>query len=206
MRISIALTAVLFLSFSVANAADFQQGTHYEVISNTPSSTKQVVEYYSLWSSACHHVQPTLMRLKTKLAQDVTYRSSHVDFMRTASGEIQQTASKALLAAEKLNKGDDFKKAVFESLHNRRKRITSLTDLKNIAQSLGINSTQFGQLVNSFGVNAQYNKNQAEQKQLKNKLNSVPTLIVNGKYKILPNSTKTPQEMEQLVTYLLNKK
>ena len=146
--------------------------------------------------------------LKKSLPKDASFERNHVDFLRAASPKIQQMITKATVVAEQLGDSDKLIGAVFNYIHVQRAVITTEKDLRNIFVLNGADGDKFDKLMKSFSVNSQAKsmKKYQENMTAKRALTGVPTIIVNGKYKIDPaklDRANFEQDYQNLVKYLL---
>lgn len=200
------------LVFTVStSAAQYTEGEQYTKINETVSKKKEVREYFSVYCGHCFKFEPFMHSLKKSLPEGVSFERNHVDFLRAASPKIQQMITKATVVAEQLGNADKLIGAIFNYIHVQRAVITNEADLRKIFIVNGANGEKFDKLMKSFSVNAQAKtiKKYQEQMVAKRALTGVPTVIVNGKYKV--NSAKLDrnnfqQDYENLVKYLLELK
>ena len=101
--------------------------------------------------------------------------------------------------------------AIFKYIHVQRAPFSSEKDLRNLFVVNGADGAKFDKLMKSFSVNSQAKqfKKQQDFFSRKGALTGVPTVIVNGKYKVeaqgLDRSSRTALEDDyiKLVNYLL---
>jgi thiol:disulfide interchange protein DsbA len=198
------------LAFSVAaSAAQYTEGNQYTKVNETVTKKKEVREYFSVYCGHCFKFEPIMHGLKKSLPADASFERNHVDFLRAASPKVQQTITKAVAAADQFDNTDKLIGAIFNYIHVQRAVITSEKDLRNIFVLNGADGEKFDKLMKSFTVNAQAKSMKKNQDTMSAKrvLTGVPTIIVNGKYKI--DATKLDrnnieQDYQNLVKYLLD--
>ncbi|HSG52474.1 MAG TPA: thiol:disulfide interchange protein DsbA/DsbL, partial [Rheinheimera sp.] len=142
------MLAVLLLSSSL-HANSFNEGEHYEVISNTPSATPQVMEFFSYFCPHCYNFEPIAKQLKAQLPADVPFKRSPVAFMGGAMGPELQ---KALALAEMLKVDDQITPALFAMIHQKRTPPRNREELKSLFISAGISAEDFDNRINSMPV------------------------------------------------------
>lgn len=204
---SLLLLPLLALSLSVA-AAQYTEGEQYTKVNDTVTKKKEVREYFSVYCGHCFKFEPIMHSLKKSLPKDASFERNHVDFLRAASPKIQQMITKATVVAEQLGDSDKLIGAVFNYIHVQRAVITTEKDLRNIFVLNGADGDKFDKLMKSFSVNSQAKsiKKYQENMTAKRALTGVPTIIVNGKYKIDPaklDKNNFEQDYQNLVKYLL---
>lgn len=198
---------LLALSVNVA-ATQYTEGEQYTKVNETVTKKKEVREYFSVYCGHCFKFEPIMHGLKKSLPKDATFERNHVDFLRGASSKIQQMITKSIVVAEQLENSDKLVGAVFNYIHVQKAVITSEKDLRNIFVLNGADGDKFDKLMKSFSVNSKAKslKKYQENMTAKRVLTGVPTIIVNGKYKV--DATKLDknnfeQDYQNLVKYLL---
>ncbi len=198
---------LLALSINAA-AAQYTEGEQYTKVNETVTKKKEVREYFSVYCGHCFKFEPIMHSLKKSLPEDASFERNHVDFLRGASPKIQQMITKATVVAEQLGDSDKLIGAVFNYIHVQKAVITTEKDLRNIFVLNGADGVKFDKLMKSFSVNSQAKsiKKHQDTMSAKRVLTSVPTIIVNGKYKI--DATKLDrnnfeQDYQNLVKFLL---
>ncbi|MFQ3276905.1 MAG: thiol:disulfide interchange protein DsbA [Colwellia sp.] len=204
---SLLLMPLLALSVNVA-ATQYTEGEQYTKVNETVTKKKEVREYFSVYCGHCFKFEPIMHGLKKSLPKDATFERNHVDFLRGASSKIQQMITKSIVVAEQLENSDKLVGAVFNYIHVQKAVITSEKDLRNIFVLNGADGDKFDKLMKSFSVNSKAKslKKYQENMTAKRVLTGVPTIIVNGKYKV--DATKLDknnfeQDYQNLVKYLL---
>ncbi len=198
---------LLALSVNAA-ATQYTEGEQYTKVNETVTKKKEVREYFSVYCGHCFKFEPIMHGLKKSLPKDATFERNHVDFLRGASPKIQQMITKSIVVAEQLENSDKLVGAVFNYIHVQKAVITSEKDLRNIFVLNGADGDKFDKLMKSFSVNSKAKSLKKYQKNMtaKRVLTGVPTIIVNGKYKV--DATKLDknnfeQDYQNLVKYLL---
>lgn len=169
-----------------ANAANYTEGKQYTVVSESITKKPEVREYFSFYCPHCRSFEPIIGQAKKALPSEVKFQYNHVDFLRGASPQVQQMLSKAVVVAEQLGMQEKLMAALFNYIQVQRAVITSEKDIRNIFVLNGADGAKFDKLMKSFGVNSkakQMKKNQDSLAQSRG-LTSVPTVIINGKYRI----------------------
>lgn len=190
----------LFLLPLSIQAADFKEGTHYTVISQTVTEKPEVLEFFSFYCPHCFKFEPLIKTLKQNLPQEIKIKKNHVNFL---GKEMGAKLTHAYAAAELLGIEDTVSTIIFNRLHTQRKAIVSDQDIIDIFVQAGATEAEAKSAMVSFPVNgiaAQMKRNTESYK-----IRGVPTLIVNGKYQVKSNSVKSEKEFVALVNYLATK-
>ncbi|MBU2883402.1 thiol:disulfide interchange protein DsbA/DsbL [Psychrosphaera sp. B3R10] len=191
MKKIITLLATFVFAFSI-QAVELKEGVHFEVIAKEKTETPEIKEFFSYYCPHCLSFEPLAAKLKkSSKAQGIEFKKSHVDFLRAAGPDIQELLTRALVASDKLNV-PQVSTAIFNYIHKQRAVFTSEKDVKNLFLVHGVSAEQFDKAFNSFAVKAASKKMKKDQVELSQArvLTSVPTFIVNGKYKILSKGFK----------------
>jgi len=146
--------------------------------------------------------------VKKNLPKDVKFERNHVDFLRAASPQIQGMLSKAVVVAEQLEMDKKLIGALFNYIQIQRAVITSEKDIRNIFVLNGADGAKYDKLMKSFSVNSRAKSMKKHQDTMSKSgaLKSVPTIIVNGKYRINVNEldrNNLEQDYKNLINYLL---
>ena len=192
----------------MASATNYQEGTHYTVVSSEATKKPEVREFFSFYCGHCFKFEPFMASVKKQLPKGVKFEFNHVDFLRGASPTMQQMLTKAVIVAEQMGMDAPLMRAVFNYIHVQRAVLTSEKDIRNIFVLNGADGEKFDKLMKSFNVNSQAKSMKKHQENMtaKRALTGVPTIIVNGKYKIDPaklDRNNFEKDYQNLVKYLL---
>ncbi|MBU2923788.1 thiol:disulfide interchange protein DsbA/DsbL [Colwellia sp. 1_MG-2023] len=201
------LMPLLALSIT-ANAAKYTEGDQYTKVSETASTNVEVREYFSVYCGHCFQFEPIMHDIKEQLPDNVKFERNHVDFLGGVSPTIQQMITKSIAIAEQLENSDKYIGAIFNYIHVQRATITTEKDLRNIFVLNGADGEQFDKLSKSFSVNAHAKAMKKHQDVMSQKraLTGVPTVIVNGKYRVNSGAldkSNPKEDYKNLINYLL---
>ncbi len=94
--------------------------------------------------------------------------------------------------------------AVVDASHHLKDPLPSIEDAARFyARVAGVNPQQFLAMAHSFGVDSKMRS--ADAQILAMHVDSTPTVIVNGKYRVIRDSLKSNDELIELVRYLVAK-
>ncbi|ATC97535.1 MULTISPECIES: thiol:disulfide interchange protein DsbA/DsbL [Pseudoalteromonas] len=194
----------------VAIANQFEEGVHYEVISDRATKKPEVTEFFSFYCPACNNMENVIYDIKPLLKDGVAFKKAHVNFMGGRSKENQEMLSQALATAEALPQKDQVIAGIFNHIHGERKSFNEVADVKDVFVAKGVEAAIFDKYYKSFGVRTKAKKMSKEQEFFKSKgaLGSVPTFIVNGKYKVnfgRKSGISSAEDMANLINYLAQK-
>jgi len=167
-------------------SAALVEGTDYIVLKPAQPTSDPgkivVTEFFSYQCPHCYQFSPVINAWVAKLPSDVTFEKIPVSFGRPNWASIGQ-AYYALLAMNKMDTKMDA--AIFNAIHAQNQKLDNVSSISDWLAKQGINSQEFTNVYNSFGV---MNKmHSAEQAVPAYGIDGVPTVIIDGKYKVLGN-------------------
>jgi thiol:disulfide interchange protein DsbA len=176
------------------------QGQDYQLLSppqETATKDKvEVIEFFSYGCPHCYALQSHISKWVAELPANVVFLRVPVSFGRREWGQLSR-AYYALEATGDLKRLDD---ALFDGIHKEQKRLFDEDNLAAWAGEHGVEAARFRAAFQSPGVSAQAMR--AEQLSRDYKVNSVPRLIVDGKYIALG---KNHEEMLKIARQLIDK-
>ncbi|MGS2721669.1 thiol:disulfide interchange protein DsbA/DsbL [Paraglaciecola aestuariivivens] len=202
MRFTLVALSALFISLTTAAQSKWQEGTHYIVIAEHASAKQNVKEVFSYWCPACNAFETLVPQIKSALPDNVPFEKVHVNFNGSTSKQTQNDATAIMLAAKALNTDAQFNQALFNAIHQKRKKIVNKQDLLEVYKSTGADQAQLEKMLNSFGIRSQVAKNDKQASGVRR----VPTIIVNDKYQPTFTRDMTPDDMVDLISWLVKQK
>lgn len=223
MRLLIAIAGLL-LSVLVPSIASSQQqpwveGRHYFLLrpavpTNVGPGKIEVAEAFSYGCPACYSFHPLAKQLEAALPSNAKLIYQHASFNAAESWPLFQRAfltAEALGIREKTH--DAMLKAVWETGElgvvdkktNRLKNPQPTMEqvAKFYERTAGVKADDFIKASKSFGVQTAINRTEAWLRAAR--IESTPTLVVNGKYRLTVQSAGGVNEMFALVDYLVAK-
>lgn len=177
-----ALLLGLILSFSSSQllAAQYEEDVDYERI-DQPQPTKnsnkvEVIEFFWYGCPHCNNFDPYVQRWKKGLASDVEFILLPAIFR--PEWEIH---AKAFYTAQMLKVLDKIHPAMFNAIHNLGIPMSNEDQIKKIFLDHGVSERDFKRIFNSFAVESKLRKSKTIHRNYG--VNSVPTMVVNGKYR-----------------------
>ncbi|WP_440877540.1 thiol:disulfide interchange protein DsbA/DsbL [Thalassotalea sp. PLHSN55] len=207
MKKFISLMVIMMMPLFV-QAAPYTEGKQYTKVSEVQSKKPEVREYFSFYCPHCRSFEPLVAQVKKQLPEGVTFEYNHVDFLRGASPQIQQLLSKGLVVAQQLGMEKKLMTAMFNYIQVQRASITSEKDLRNVFVLNGADGEEVDKLMKSFSVNNKAKSMKRHQEKLTKTraITGVPTIVVNGKYRINNGALdrkNVEQDLNNLVQHLL---
>lgn len=211
------LGAMLLLAVSAARADDWVAGQHYFVIqptqpTNVPAGKVEVVEIFSYACPACNQFRPWAVALKKSLPANVVFSYVPASFRPDEDWPVFQRAYytiDALGLVDKLHEPlfdaiwKSHELAVVDEVTGRvRNPMPTIEDVaKFVERSGGISAQKFLATARSFSVDSGMERADAYLKSCR--VDSTPTLIVNGKYRVTSTSAGGSQKLVDLVKFLI---
>jgi thiol:disulfide interchange protein DsbA len=167
-------------------------------LADPPAATEkvEVIEFFSYACPHCFAMQPHVEKWAAELPKDVTFTRVPVSFGRREWGQLSR-AYYALEATGDLARLDD---ALFDGIHKDHRPLFDEDNLAAWAGEHGVDASKFRAAFESPGVTARTMR--AEQLSRLYTINSVPSVVVDGKYLALG---KTHEEMLQIARQLVDK-
>ncbi|WP_411359660.1 thiol:disulfide interchange protein DsbA/DsbL [Pseudidiomarina salilacus] len=195
-----ALAALMM--FPVA-AQQFEEGVHYEVIAEEGTDKPQITEFFSFYCGACYRFEPIAQAMAEQYPE--AFEKQHVSFINYKGQGPMMNQAWAL--AQQLDKEKEISAAIFQRNFAQGNMIGSMEDFAAIFATNGVAEEDFKKMINSFAVRGMANKMDREASNYG--VNSTPTFIINGKYRLLPqgfaDSSNFADDFIAAAGYLLEK-
>lgn len=219
-RLACALLAVVLLVLAPGvRAATWSEGTHYVRLAppqqtTVPAGKVEVMEVFSYACPACNAFEPVMEKLRRALPPNAQVTLLPAAFNPAEDWPMFQ---RAYFAAQALGIAERTHQAMFDAVWktgelavtnpatNRLKDpLPSIADAARFyARVAAINPQQFLAMANSFGIDSKIRA--ADAQILAMHVDSTPTLIVNGKYRVLRDSLSSNDQVIEVVKYLVAK-
>jgi len=179
----------LFMAATL-QAEEFSENRHYEVLDNPASKTPEIIEYFSFYCMACYRFEPIAKELAATFPE--AFKKSHTSGLSPKPGmgsKMTQAYSLALM----LNKEQAISEHIFKQQFGQRRSIDTREKIKDIFVQAGVSENDFKRGFNNFSVKAR--AKQMDKDARDKNVTGTPTLIVNGKYKILMNGFRNSDDL-----------
>ena len=192
-----------FMAVSACADTDgFVEDVHYELLDNPqPTSDPgkvEVLEAFWYGCPHCYHLEPDVNNwLKNK--------PEYVSFVRFPAIPTPRWEwyAKVFYAAQILGVADKIHASMFETIHEKNKKLKSPDEMAAFFEQHGVKKEKFLAALNSFAVVTRIN--QARQLTRRLGLSSVPAVIINGKYRTSGRMAGTGEDIFKVVNYLVEK-
>lgn len=184
MKFKLFMTLILSVFLNNMALAAIDEGIEYKRVSPAqPTITKdkiEVVELFWYGCPHCYHFEPQLNKWLKNKPDNVVFLRIPAVFNPTWA-----LHARAFYAATSLGLFEDgkheFHDAFFEEIHEKKKRLKNKKELQKFFARFGVSAEDFNNTFDSFAVNTKVNRATTLSKRYK--LDGVPTIIVNGKYR-----------------------
>jgi thiol:disulfide interchange protein DsbA len=217
--VTVLLSTLLIVLVPAAHAAQsWVEGKHYVRLpspqhTNVAPGKVEVLEVFSYGCPACNHFQPVMERLRHELPAN-----AQLNFLPAAfnTAEDWPMLQRAYFTAQSLGVADRTHQGVFDAVwkngdlavvdpsSNRLKN--PLPSIEDAAQfykkAAGVSPDKFLEVARSFGVEM---KIRAANSQIQTmEIPSTPSIVVNGKYRVIMDSLNSNDEIIDVVRYLVS--
>lgn len=188
------------LAMVQAQEAPYKAGVHYVVLPS-PAATEEpdkieVAELFWYGCGHCYSFEPIINDWKKGLAEDVHFRP--VPALFGGDWNIHGRLFHTLASLDKL---DETHAVVFRAIHQEGNPLKDQDAMIKLLKPYGVDEEAFKSTWASYGVNTQMA--QGERLARAYRATGVPTLIVNGKYRIEGGMVGGFDEMLKVADYLV---
>ncbi|MDP6969363.1 MAG: thiol:disulfide interchange protein DsbA/DsbL [Gammaproteobacteria bacterium] len=193
--------AIIWLAPVLAMAADYEAGTHYQVLEKPIKSNTDAIivnEFFGYSCPHCNTFAPALHAWSEQQAEGVRLVEVPVVF-----GRSWENYAKAYYISLQLGILEQTHHAMFNAVHVQKRRILTKTALQKFFAEQGVNEADFEQAYNSFDLKNKLR--QGNRLAARAKITGVPSLLVNGKYMVNATMAGSQEGMLAVVDYLIAK-
>ena len=198
----LAVCAAFLISGGAIAQMAFIEGTDYQPISpavKTSQPDKVVVtEIFWYGCPHCFRFEPYVERWSANLPEGVVFEQ-----VPSSLNPRWTEHARAYYAFKMMDALDKSHKALFDAIHVKRQRLTSLDMLAEFAGEIGLDEKVFRETYFSFPVETLIRKNIQKEKRYGHR--GVPAVIVNGKYLVSASVAGSNQRMIEIMSYLVAK-
>jgi len=195
------LCTLMLLQPALATS-QYEEDVDYEVLDQaqpTSNSDKiEVLEFFWYGCPHCYQFEPHLQRWKSKLSKDVEFIKIPAVFR--PEWEIH---ARAYYTAQRLNVEDKISSAIFTAMHEQRLPMNNEAQLAQLFKQNGVSEADFQRTFKSFPVDHKVRRAKSIHRQYG--VNSVPNMIVNGKYRTNASLVGNNTTVLKVVDYLIER-
>ncbi len=193
---------LLLLFFSCTQAEEYVEGRHYQILDN-PTVTRnpskvEVVEVFWFGCNHCYSLESYIQPWKRNLPNDVDFWKSHITWNAQA-----ETHARLFYSAKALGIAEKAIPAAFTAIWREGRNLLGNSEVEYFFKGFGIEKERYLSVSNSFGVNNAVK--QANNRMRQWTVTGVPTIIVNGKYKVSGTREIGTSKLLDVVDFLIEK-
>ena len=195
------ITLLLFLMTLSINTFSADNSQKYVQISNQKQTeSDKIIVYEFFWYGCphCYNLEPTIDKIEANLDKDTILIKIPV-----ALRDSWLNHAKAFYVLQQMKLDDNLHEPIFHEIHINGNRLDTKDKLSNFVSNQGYDGESFAKLFDSFGTEIRVNKASRLAKQYQ--IDSVPTLIVNGKYSTSGSFVSSYDELYNVVNLLIDK-
>lgn len=158
----------------------FTAGRHYQLVNpaqptGSPPDQIEVAEFFMYTCHHCYSFEPYAQNYVANKPADVNFVRIPVMF-----NEVAQLHARAYYTAEILGVLDKTHLPMFQEIHVKHNMLASEDQLAAFFQRFGVDQAVFRKTFNSFAVETKLKQGATAARRFQ--INSVPNVVVNGKY------------------------
>lgn len=204
-RVSSLILTLVLLGFSaVVSAQEYTEGVHYTRTANASPPRRDgridVVEVFSYMCPHCNSFQPYVKNWHNNVAENVNFYRVPIIFNAS-----WQPFALSYYTAETMGILEQAHGAMFNAVHRERKQFRSMDELAEFYAQFGVTADKFLATAESFPVDMKLRKGVQQTGQKGWFVQSTPTLVVAGKYKVNASRSVPQAEMLKVVDFLVAK-
>jgi thiol:disulfide interchange protein DsbA len=179
----------------------FKEGTHYvKLVPAQPTSVGpgkvEVVEVFWYGCGHCYALDPSLESWRAK------NKPAYVEFVRVPAmwNDTLRMHARLFYTAELLGKLDEVHTPIFREIHNKGNFLNTVDRVEEFFRRHGVSTDDFQNAFSGFAIESKLQR--ADFLNRRYRIDSVPTIIVNGKYKTDVGKAGGEAELFQLIAEL----
>ena len=183
---------------TAATSAKFKEGTNYVRLVPTQATSVapgkvEVVEVFWYGCGHCFELDPSLEAWRVK------GKPANVEFVRVPAmwNDTLRMHARVFYTAELLGKLEQLHAPIFREIHVKNNPLNSIEKVTAFFRENGVGTDEFQQAFSSFAVEAKLQR--ADVLNRRYRIESVPSLIVNGKYKTDAGMAGGEPQLYQLI-------
>ena len=173
---------------------------YVQISTEKQQESKSIIVYEFFWYGCphCYNLEPTMERIEADLDKD-----TKIVKLPVALRDSWIPHAKLYYALQQMGKIDEVHNLIFEEIHLEDNRLNTEQQMVDFLGKHGIDTNKFIEKYNSFGTEARIKK--ASNLAKKYQINSVPTIIVNGKYLTSGSYVSSYDELYSVINLLIER-
>lgn len=193
---------LLVARLALASPFQYVEGKQYVKLAmpiHTPDPNKiEVTEYFSYGCPHCFKFDPIINAWKDTLPKDVMF-----DRTPAIWNKDYEVYAQTYYTAKALHILDKVHTPIFRAIHVQGMQLNTPSAMAKFFSQFGVDPKVFAKTYESFGVRARVQ--QAEARGRAYRASGVPTLIINGKYRIEGSMAGSNTNMLRVADFLIDK-
>ena len=183
-----------------AASLDVYAQKYVQISTEKQSESNDIIIYEFFWYGCphCFNLEPTIDRIEADLDTD-----AKIVKVPVALRDSWTPHAKLYYALSQMNEIDDLHNLIFEEIHIENNRLDTEEAMIEFLSKSEINTEIFSEKYNSYGTEARVKK--ASNLARKYQIDSVPTLVVNGKYLTSGSFVSSYDELYSVVNFLVER-
>ena len=173
---------------------------YVQISTEKQQESKSIIIYEFFWYGCphCYNLEPTMERIEADLDKD-----TKIVKLPVALRDSWIPHAKLYYALQQMGKIDEVHNLIFEEIHLEDNRLNTEQQMVDFLGKHGIDTNKFMEKYTSFGTEARIKK--ASNLAKKYQINSVPTIIVNGKYLTSGSYVSSYDELYSVINLLIER-
>jgi thiol:disulfide interchange protein DsbA len=193
LRLLIASAALMFTAAG-AHAAAPKEGIDWKALdtpvrTEAPGKKVEVVEFFMFTCPHCSALEPRISAWVKQNADKIHFRRIH--FARSEKDPL----ARAYVTLETMGTPDVASQKLFDAIHKERKRLMREEDVTAVVVSAGVDKAKYESVYKSFSVESKMKRMETIIGQYK--VDSAPTLVIDGRYMTSPTMAGRPGQPEE---------
>ena len=173
---------------------------YVQISTEKQQESKDIIIYEFFWYGCphCYNLEPTMDRIEADLEKD-----TKVVKLPVALRDSWIPHAKLYYALKQMDKIDQVHNLIFEEIHLEDNRLNTEQQMIDFLGKHGIDTDKFIEKYNSFGTEARIKK--ASNLAKKYQIDSVPTIIINGRFLTSGSYVSSYDELYSVVNLLVER-
>ena len=191
---------LLSLSFLLLFSEIVLAQKYVQISTQKQQESTDVIIYEFFWYGCphCYNLEPTMDRIEADLE-----KGARIVKVPVALRDSWMPHAKLYYALKQMNKIDEMHNLIFEEIHLEDNRLNTEESMVEFLGKAGIDTKLFLEKYNSYGTEARIKKSSNLARKFQ--INSVPTIVVNGKYLTSGSYVSSYDELYSVVNLLVER-
>tara|TARA_Y100001936_G_scaffold170073_1_gene166320 strand:- start:717 stop:1325 length:609 start_codon:yes stop_codon:yes gene_type:complete len=190
----------LLVLFVILTSNNVFAQKYAQISTEKQTESDQIIIYEFFWYGCphCFNLEPTMDRIEADLDKD-----AKVVKVPVALRDSWLPHAKLYYSLSQMDVIDNIHNLIFEEIHIENNRLDNEDVMAQFLGKNGIDTKDFSEKYNSYGTEARIKK--ASNLARKYQINSVPTIVVNGKYLTSGSFVSSYDELYSVVNLLVER-